>query len=78
MVAAAAGATLTPTLLELGGKCPAYVDELAPFDLKGVANRIIWGKTLNAGQTCVAPDYLLIHQSHAARLLTELQATLEL
>lgn len=46
----AAAKTLTPVILELGGKSPTYVDETAP-DLTSVANRIIWGKTLNAGQT---------------------------
>jgi len=47
---------LTPTLLELGGKSPVLVDETAPDDLQSVANRIMWGKTFNAGQT-VRTDY---------------------
>lgn len=52
---------LTPVVLELGGKSPCIVDRDA--DIKVAAKRIAWGKTLNAGQTCIAPDYLLIHQS---------------
>lgn len=50
---------LTPMILELGGKSPCIVDSDANIDLS--AKRIIWGKFLNAGQTCVAPDYLLLH-----------------
>lgn len=52
---------LTPVLLELGGKSPCIVDETA--DLSVAAHRIAFGKYLNAGQTCVAPDYLFIHES---------------
>ncbi|MCL2332504.1 MAG: aldehyde dehydrogenase [Actinomycetia bacterium] len=52
---------LTPVLLELGGKSPCLVDETA--DLKLAARRIAWGKFLNSGQTCVAPDYLYVHAS---------------
>ena len=52
---------LTPITLELGGKSPCIVDKDA--DLKLASKRIVWGKYLNAGQTCVAPDYLLIHSS---------------
>ena len=52
---------LTPVILELGGKSPCIVDKDA--DTKIAARRIAWGKTLNAGQTCIAPDYLLIHSS---------------
>ena len=59
----AAARHLTPVTLELGGKSPCIVD--ADADLKIAARRIIWGKLLNAGQTCVAPDYLLVH--HAVR-----------
>lgn len=51
IIAQAAAKTLTPTLLELGGKSPCFVDETAPSDMKGMATRIIWGKTFNAGQT---------------------------
>ncbi len=57
----AAARNLTPVILELGGKSPCIVDKEA--DIKIAARRIAWGKTLNAGQTCIAPDYLLIHSS---------------
>ena len=54
---------LTPVTLELGGKSPCIVDRGA--DVETAARRIAWGKTLNAGQTCIAPDYLLLHESLA-------------
>src|SRR5699024_9640777 len=57
IVMTAAAKHLTPVTLELGGKSPVYVDESA--DLRVAADRIAWGKFLNAGQTCVAPDYVL-------------------
>ena len=57
----AAARHLTPVVLELGGKSPCIVDRGADIDV--AARRIAWGKTLNAGQTCIAPDYLLIHRS---------------
>jgi aldehyde dehydrogenase (NAD+) len=57
----AAARNLTPVVLELGGKSPCIVDVGADIEL--TARRIAWGKTLNAGQTCIAPDYLLIHTS---------------
>ena len=60
IIAKAAAEHLTPTTLELGGKSPCIVDETA--NLKLAAKRIVWGKFLNAGQTCVAPDYILVHQ----------------
>lgn len=60
-VMAAAAKHLTPVILELGGKSPCIVDKDA--DIEIAARRIAWGKTLNAGQTCIAPDYLLIHRS---------------
>ena len=59
-VMAAAAKHLTPVVLELGGKSPCIVDKEA--DIKVAAKRIAWGKSLNAGQTCIAPDYLLVHQ----------------
>lgn len=58
-VMAAAAKYLTPVTLELGGKSPCIVDRTA--DIARAAKRIAWGKYLNAGQTCVAPDYLLLH-----------------
>lgn len=54
------GENLTPVVLELGGKSPCIVDRGA--DIEVAARRLAWGKTLNAGQTCIAPDYLLIHR----------------
>lgn len=57
----AAAKHLTPVILELGGKSPCIVDKGANIPL--TAQRLAWGKTLNAGQTCIAPDYLLIHKS---------------
>ncbi|MEY2468903.1 MAG: aldehyde dehydrogenase [Actinomycetota bacterium] len=61
IIARAAAEHLTPVTLELGGKSPVIVDRDA--DLKVAANRIAWGKFLNAGQTCVAPDYLLVYDA---------------
>lgn len=60
IVAKAAAETLTPTVLELGGKSPCIVDESANLDV--AAKKIAWGKTVNLGQTCIAPDYLLVHR----------------
>lgn len=54
---------LTPVTLELGGKSPVIIDRLSQEDLKKGLKRIIWGKFLNSGQTCIAPDYILIHQN---------------
>lgn len=59
-VAAAAAPNLTPMILELGGKSPCIVHRDA--DIAMAAKRIAWGKTVNAGQTCIAPDYILIHK----------------
>ena len=61
IVMAAATKYLTPLTLELGGKSPAIVDKDADLDV--TARRLVWGKFYNAGQTCVAPDYLLVHKS---------------
>ena len=60
MVMEAASKHLTPVILELGGKSPCIIDKTA--NLKVVAKRVAWGKALNAGQTCIAPDYLMIHE----------------
>ena len=59
-VMAAAAKNLTPVILELGGKSPCIIDRDA--DLKVTARRLAWGKTLNSGQTCIAPDYIIIHK----------------
>ena len=70
IVMEAASKHLTPVTLELGGKSPCIVDKDADVEL--AAKRIAWGKFLNAGQTCVAPDYILVHQSVKEELLTEM------
>ena len=61
IVARAAAENLTPVTLELGGKNPCVIDETA--NLKLAAKRIVWGKFINAGQTCIAPDYILIQKN---------------
>jgi aldehyde dehydrogenase (NAD+) len=68
VVAKAAAIHLTPVTLELGGKSPCIVDETAVLRL--AARRIVWGKFLNAGQTCVAPDYILVHANIKEQLVT--------
>jgi aldehyde dehydrogenase (NAD+) len=67
IVMAAAAQQLTPVTLELGGKSPCIV--AADTNLRETAKRIIWGKSVNAGQTCVAPDYLLVEESCLPQLL---------
>lgn len=71
----AAARNLIPVTLELGGKSPVIVDESA--NLKIAAQRIIWGKTINAGQTCVAPDYILVHKSVKEELIKELKNSIQ-
>ncbi|MDD4848179.1 MAG: aldehyde dehydrogenase family protein, partial [Bacteroidales bacterium] len=71
----AAVPNLTPVVLELGGKSPCIVDEDA--NLKLAAKRIVWGKFLNAGQTCIAPDYMFVHQNVKDELLTLMQAEIQ-
>jgi aldehyde dehydrogenase (NAD+) len=71
----AAAKNLTPCILELGGKSPCIVDQEANTDL--AARRIVWGKFLNAGQTCVAPDYLLVHKQIKKQLLDKMIFYLE-
>jgi aldehyde dehydrogenase (NAD+) len=73
IVMAAAARHLTPVTLELGGKSPVIVDD--QIDLAVTARRIAWGKFVNAGQTCVAPDYVLAHASIYEALLEALRAT---
>jgi aldehyde dehydrogenase (NAD+) len=71
IVAKAAAIHLTPVTLELGGKSPCIVDKTASLQL--AAKRIVWGKFLNAGQTCVAPDYLLVHAEVKEQFVKYLQ-----
>ncbi len=66
-VYAAASKFLTPVTLELGGKSPAVVDKTAKIDL--AAKRVVFGKFLNVGQTCVAPDYAIVHESVSDRFV---------
>lgn len=74
IVAEAAAKQLTPVTLELGGKSPCIVHKDA--DLKLAAKRIAWGKVLNAGQICVAPDYILVHEAVKPRFLELLASEL--
>lgn len=71
IVMQAAAKHLTPVTLELGGKSPVIIDESA--NVKVAAKRIAWGKWLNAGQTCVAPDYVLVHESRTQELIDGLR-----
>lgn len=74
VVMKAAAERLTPVTLELGGKSPAIVDYTA--NLEVAAKRIVWGKFVNAGQTCVAPDYLLVHHKVKDKFLSLLKKTI--
>lgn len=65
---------LTPVTLELGGKNPCIVDDSAPISV--AAKRITWGKLLNAGQTCLAPDYILVHNRVREKLMEEIKKTI--
>ena len=70
-IAKAAAGNLTPVTLELGGKNPCIIDKNA--NLQIAAKRIVWGKFINAGQTCIAPDYLLIHKGVKTKFIRLLQ-----
>ncbi|WP_035243788.1 aldehyde dehydrogenase family protein [Desulfonatronovibrio hydrogenovorans] len=67
MVMARAARNLTPATLELGGKSPVLI--LSDADLDAAARRIAWGKVINSGQTCIAPDHVLVHESRARELI---------
>ncbi len=71
VVMESAAKNLTPITLELGGKSPVIVDETANIRL--AAKRLAFGKSLNAGQTCIAPDYLLIHESRLEEFIAEFE-----
>ena len=62
---------LTPLTLELGGKNPCIIDDSMSTQL--IAKRLVWGKFVNAGQTCIAPDYLLVHSSVKTQLISDLK-----
>ncbi|HEX7375128.1 MAG TPA: aldehyde dehydrogenase family protein [Steroidobacteraceae bacterium] len=75
VVMAAAAKHLTPVTLELGGKSPCLIDKSA--DIEVAAARIAWGKFINAGQTCVAPDHVLVHRDVAAQFVDALTAKIK-
>lgn len=75
IVMKAAAEHLTPVVLELGGKSPCIVDKEA--DIEVAAKRIAWGKCINAGQTCIAPDYLLVQHSLKSKLIPALSQSIE-
>lgn len=75
-VMAAASKHLTPVVLELGGKSPCIVEKSGNLDI--AAKRIAWGKFLNAGQTCVAPDYVLVDEAVKDKFLDKLKSEIEL
>lgn len=74
IVMKAAAEHLTPVTLELGGKSPCIVDESA--DLEVAARRIAWGKFMNAGQTCIAPDYVLVSEAQREPLLEKIESSI--
>ena len=67
IVAKAAAEHLTPTTLELGGKSPCVIDKTPPIGI--TAKRLVWGKFLNCGQTCIAPDYIIVHEDIKEKLI---------
>ena len=74
IVMRAAAEYLTPVTLELGGKSPCIVDD--KVNIKVTADRIVWAKFLNAGQTCIAPDYILVTKAKRAELVEALKASI--
>ena len=75
IVMEAAAKNLTPVTLELGGKSPCIIDDC--IQLEYTAKRITWGKFINAGQTCVAPDYLLVNKSVKSDLLEKIKQSID-
>lgn len=75
IVAKAAAEKLIPVTLELGGKSPAIIEK--GCDMKTAAKRVIWGKSVNAGQTCIAPDYVWVHESEKQAFIEAAKAALE-
>ena len=75
IVMSAAAKNLTSVTLELGGKSPCLVDETA--NIKKTAEKIAWGKYINNGQTCIAPDYVLVHKSVENELVTALKSSIK-
>lgn len=75
IIMSAAAKYLTPVTLELGGKSPCYIDKDCDIDI--AARRITWGKFMNCGQTCIAPDYILCEKSIQGNLLEKIKETLK-
>ncbi|MFL2611668.1 MAG: aldehyde dehydrogenase family protein, partial [Flavobacteriaceae bacterium] len=75
VVASAAAKHLTPTILELGGKSPCIVDQTAKIKLS--SKRIAWAKFLNCGQTCIAPDYVLVHNKIKGKFIENLSSEIK-
>jgi len=75
IVMTAAAKNLTPVTLELGGKSPVYIDTTA--NLAITAQRLAWGKWMNAGQTCIAPDYILVTKEMVTPLIAQLRSQIE-
>lgn len=75
LVMESAAKNLTPISLELGGKSPVIIEESADIDM--AAKKLVFGKYINAGQTCIAPDYVLVHQSKEERLVIALKKYIE-
>ncbi|XP_074596638.1 aldehyde dehydrogenase type III isoform X2 [Brevipalpus obovatus] len=67
----AAAKNLTPVTLEMGGKCPVYIDETTA-DMMPAVRRIVWGKSINSGQTCVAPDYIICTKEVQKQILDKI------
>ena len=75
IVAKAAAEKLIPVTLELGGKSPAIIEK--GCNMKTAAKRVIWGKSVNAGQTCIAPDYVWVHSSEKQAFIDAAKVALE-
>lgn len=75
IIHAAANKYLTPVTLELGGKSPCYIDNTV--DIAIAAKRILWGKFINNGQTCIAPDYLLCSKEIQTKFIAEAKRILD-
>lgn len=79
IVQRACAETMTPTIMELGGKCPAVIDEtVAKSAIETAATRIVFAKCLNSGQTCIAPDTLFVHENHVPAMCSALQRAIEM
>ena len=76
IVMKAASQYLTPVTLELGGKSPCIIDKDCKLEL--AARRIVWGKLLNSGQTCVAPDYLYVHKDIEEEFINKLKEEIKI